>query len=82
MTPAELRAKVQAVIDGIELGEDSVGAVLKPIVPYIVVAKVIEDQIPGLVELVDNWIQGNPPTEAEAQDMLAKLAVLDNPDLP
>ena len=82
MTPAEIRAKVQSVIDALELGEGIAAGVFAPFAPYLVLAKVVENQIPGVVEMVANWIEGNAPTDAEIQDMLDKLAILGNPDLP
>ena len=82
MTPAEIRAQVQKVIDALEMGEGIAASVFAPIAPYVVLAKVVESQIPGIVEMVANWIEGAEPTDAEVQDMLAKLAVLGDPDSP
>lgn len=82
MTPAELRAKVQSVIDALELGEGIAAGVFAPLAPYLVLAKVVENEIPGAVEAVANWIEGNPPTDAEIQDMTDKLNILRDPDQP
>lgn len=82
MTPEELKQTVENVV--VELGTvaDIAAGVDPALVPFIAIGKAVSKQIPGLVEAVDSWLQGNAPTDAEKADLIQKISVLENPDLP
>lgn len=82
MTATETQNLLTNIITAVnELG--AVGQALAPqYAAFIAVGMAMDKQLPGLVAGVQNWIEGNPPTDAEKADLAAKLAVLGNPDLP
>lgn len=82
MTPAALRTLLDNIVTEIGSVADIGGGIAPQFLPAIVIGKAVAKQIPGLAEAVDNWIQGNPPTQAELDEKAAKLAVLDDPNLP
>jgi len=82
MTPEELKTLVESIIAEVNNAATLVGALDPALIPFVAIGKAIDKQIPGLVEMVDEWIQGNPPTEADKTELLRQLSVLGNPDLP
>lgn len=82
MTPEETKSLLDNIVAELNQAADFAGALDPAIIPFIVIGKAVSKQIPGLVSSVQNWVEGNPPTEAEKKELLAKLAVLGNPDLP
>jgi len=49
---------------------------------FIAIGMAMDKQIPGLVAGVQNWVEGNLPTDAEKADLAGKLAVLNDPNAP
>lgn len=82
MTSAELKQTLENITTELSSAGDFVGILDPALLPFIVIGKAVAKQIPELAAAVDDWIQGNPPTQAEVDDLHAKLAVLGNPDLP
>lgn len=82
MSPADLRVLLQKIVDGVNSGADLLGGIDPALIPFIKIGKALDEAIPGIAEHVDNWIKGNPPTQAELDDLAAKLAELSNPNLP
>ena len=82
MTPADLQTlltNVEAELEGVA----GFAGVLDPaLLPFIAIGKAVAKQIPGLVAGVDNWIQGNPPTQAEKDDLAQKISILTDPNAP
>lgn len=82
MTPAELKTLLDNIVTEVN-GVASFGQVLAPkYASWIAIGKAVDTMIPGLVEGVDNWVQGNPATDAEKADLLQKLSVLGDPNAP
>lgn len=82
MTPAELQVTIDNVVSELNGVADFAGVLDPGLLPFIAIGKAVDKQIPGLVAAVDNWIKGNPPTEAEKATLVQQLSVLSNPDLP
>ncbi len=82
MTPEELKSLVENIVAEANSAADLVGALDPGLIPFIAIGKAVDKQIPGLVETVDEWIQGNPPTEADKTALQEQLSVLGNPNLP
>jgi hypothetical protein len=82
VTPAELKILVENIVTEVNGVADIAAGVDPALVPLIAIGKAVDKMLPGLVESVDNWIQGNPPTDEEKANLTAQLAVLNNPDLP
>jgi hypothetical protein len=82
MTPDQLRTLLDNITAEVNGVADFAGVLDPGLLPFIAIGKAIDKQIPGLVEAVDNWVQGNPPTDAEKADLLAQLKVLGDPNLP
>jgi hypothetical protein len=82
MTPAELKTLLDNIVTEVNGAADFAGALDPAIIPFIAIGKAVDKLIPGLAESVDNWIQGNPPTDAEKAELAQQLSVLGNPDLP
>ena len=82
MTPDEIKTLLDGIITEVNGAADFLGTLDPAIIPFLVIGKAIDKQIPGLVATVDRWIQGNAPTAQEKADMIQQLSVLGNPDLP
>jgi len=82
MTPDELKQTVDNVVNEVNGAAELLGVLDPELLPFIAIGKAVDKQIPGLVEAVDGWIRGNPPTDKEKADLLSQLKVLGNPDLP
>ena len=82
MTSAELKtllSNIDAELNGVA---DLAGVIDPALLPFIAIGKAVGKQVPGLVAGVDNWIQGNPPTQEEKDDLASKLNVLSDPNAP
>ena len=82
MTPAELKTLLDNIVANLNSVAEVAAGIDPALKPFVAIGKAIDLQIPGLVASVDNWIQGNPPTDAEVAELQHKLSVLGNPDLP
>jgi hypothetical protein len=82
MNPAELKTLIENIVTEVNGVADIAAGVDPELIPLIAIGKAVDKMLPGLVESVDNWIQGNPPTDEEKATLTAQLAVLNNPDLP
>jgi len=82
MTPQELKILIENIVTEVNAAADFAGTLDPAIIPFIVLGKAIDKQIPGLVETIDNWLQGNPPSEADKKTLEEQLSVLGNPNLP
>ena len=82
MTPSELQTLLDNIVTEVNTAADFAGTLDPAIIPFIVIGKAIDKQIPGLVANIDRWIQGNPPTQADKDALKEQLAVLGNPNLP
>lgn len=82
MTPAEIEVLTQEIIAGLETGADMASTIAPAIIPFIVIGKAVDKVIPGLAGMIARWMQGNPPTPEELEDLKKKLAVLQDPDAP
>ena len=82
MTPSELQTLLDNIVAEVNTAADFAGTLDPAIIPFIVIGKAIDRQIPGLVANIDRWIQGNPPTQADKDALKEQLSVLGNPNLP
>lgn len=82
MTPDELKTLLENIITEAGGVADIAAGVDPALRPFIAIGKAVASQIPGIVSSVDAWIQGNPPTQSEKDDLAAKLKVLGDPNLP
>lgn len=82
MSPAELRTLLDNIVTEVDGVASFAGAIDPALIPAIAVGRAVLKQIPGIAESVDNWISGNPPTQAELDELQAKLKVLGDPNLP
>jgi len=82
MTPSELKILLDNIVAEVNGAADFTGTLDPGLIPFIVIGKAIDTQLPGLVATVDKWIQGNLPTAQEKSDLAQQLSVLGNPDLP
>jgi len=82
MTPAELKTLLDNIVTEVNGAADFVGAIDPELIPFIAIGKAIDKQIPGLAGTVDNWIQGNPPTDEDKAALAQQLSVLGDPNLP
>ena len=82
MSPAELQTLLDNIVNEVNSAADFGGIIDPALIPFIAIGKAVDKQIPGLVAIVDKWIQGNPPTDAEKAALAQQLSVLGNPDLP
>jgi hypothetical protein len=82
MTPEELKTLLDNIVTEVNAAADMAGSIFAPALPYIAIGKAIDKMIPGIVASVDNWIQGNPPNEAEKADFVQKNAILSDPGAP
>lgn len=82
MTPAEIQTTVENIVSDLSAVSAVAAGVDPALVPLIAIGRSVASQLPGLAAAVTSWIQGNPPTDAEKADLLQKLSVLDNPNLP
>lgn len=82
MSPADLKSLLSNVVAELNGVADFAGAIDPAILPFIAIGKAVAKQVPGLVEGVDNWIQGNPPTDADIADLHSKLSLLSDPNAP
>lgn len=82
MTPSELQTLLDNIVAEVNTAADFAGTLDPAIIPFIVIGKAIDKQIPGLVANIDRWIQGNPPTQADKDTLKEQLSVLGNPNLP
>ena len=82
MTPDDLKTLLDDIVTEVNNAADFVGTLDPAIIPFIVIGKAIDKQIPGVVSTVDKWLQGNPPNSADKAELATQLSVLGNPDLP
>ena len=82
MAPADLKQVLQNIVGEVNAVADIAAGVDPALLPFIAIGKAVDKSIPGLAEGVANWIQGNPPTDAELADFQAKLSVLSDPNAP
>lgn len=82
MTSQETEQLAKDILDNLELGADLAGLFAPEIIPFVVIGKAVDKLIPGLSGMVQRWVEGNPPTEDEKEDLKAKLAVLADPNNP
>lgn len=82
MTPEELKNLLQNIVTEAGAVADFAAGVDPALLPFIAIGKAVASQIPSLAATVDAWIKGNPPTQAEIDDLHAKLKVLGDPNLP
>ncbi len=82
MTPEELKTFLQNIVTEAGAVADIAAGVDPALRPFIAIGKAVASQIPGLVASVDSWIQGNPPSQTELDQLQADLKFLGNPDLP
>ncbi len=82
MTPEELKSLLETIVSEAGAVADIAAGVDPALRPLIAIGKAVAAHIPGLVASVDAWIQGNPPTQSDKDDLLAKLKVLGDPNLP
>lgn len=82
MTPDQLKTLLENIVTEANTASSFVGALDPALIPFIAIGKAVDTVIPGLAGGIDNWIQGNPPTDAEKADIAAKLAVLSDPNAP
>lgn len=82
MTPDELKQTIDNVANEVNGVADFAGVLDPQLLPFIAIGKAVDKQIPGLVAVVDKWIQGNPPTADEKAALVQQLTVLGNPNLP
>lgn len=82
MTSIQLKDLLTQIVGGLGTVEDIAAGLDPALKPLVLIGKAVEAQIPGIAATVMNWIQGNPPTDAELEDFYKKLAVLSDPNNP
>lgn len=82
MTAAETQVLLDSIIAEINTAADFIGTLDPELIPIVLIGKAIDKQIPGLAATIQNWVEGNPPTDAEKADTASKLAVLGDPNNP
>lgn len=82
MTPEETKTLLTNIVTELNGAADYAGIVDPELIPFIVIGKAVDAQIPGLVAHVQSWINGNPPTAEEKADLAVKLSVLNDPNAP
>lgn len=82
MTAEEIKDKAQEIVNELNMAGGIASVFVPQYAAFIAIGKAMSQFIPGLAETVTRWIDGEEPTEDEVKDMLSKLAVLANPDLP
>lgn len=82
MTQEQLDSLNLEISTAVDQAGNIIGVIDPALIPFIVLGKAVAKSIPGVVDVIQKWIAGTPPTDAERADLLAKLAVLSNPDLP
>lgn len=82
MSPSEIHDLIENIVMELEAGADLASTIAPGIIPFIVIGKAVDKVVPDLAKIVTSWIEGNPPTPEEKDDLKRKLAVLNNPDLP
>jgi hypothetical protein len=78
----DLKTLLSTIVAYLNEAGDFAGTLDPALIPLVAIGKAVDSQIPGLAAAVQGWIQGNAPTQAEIDDVLAKLAVLGNPNNP
>lgn len=82
MTPEETKQLLETIIAELNQAGSVASAFAPQYQAIFAIGMAVDKLIPGMVADVQNWIQGNVPTEAEKADTASKLAVLGNPNLP
>jgi hypothetical protein len=82
MTAQETHDMLANIVAELEAGADLASIIAPGLIPFIVIGKAMDKMIPDLGSQVQKWIEGNPPTQQERDEFAAKLAVLDDPNLP
>lgn len=82
MTTEELQALLTTIEKEAAQAADFVGAIDPALIPFIAIGKAVASQVPSAVAMVANIIKGNPPTQAEKDQLKAELGVLSDPNLP
>lgn len=82
MNAIQTETLLKTIIDDLGVAADYISVLDPQIIPFITIGKAVGKLVPGLAEAVQNWIEGNPPTEAELAEFKAKLATLSDPNLP
>lgn len=82
MTAQETEQLLTNIIAGLDTASMFAGVIDPKLIPLIAIGQAVDKQIPGLAAAVQNWIEGNNPTDAEKADTAAKLAVLGDPNNP
>lgn len=82
MTPAELRSLLENIVTQVNSAATFAEALAPQYAAFIAIGKAVDSQVPGLVEAVDNWIHGEPPTDLEKAELADKLKVLGDPNAP
>lgn len=82
MTSNEVTSIVNTIVKDLEAVGTLAAGVDPALVPFIAIGKAVADQLPGLTGTVTNWLQGNPPQDADVQTLLQQLGVLGDPKAP
>lgn len=82
MNAAETKQLLENIVGGLNTTLTIAAGVDPALLPFIAIGKALDTQIPGLAADVQNWIEGNPPTEEELAENARKRAVLSDPNLP
>jgi hypothetical protein len=82
MTSTEVKSIVTTIVTDLEAVSTFAAGVDPALVPFIAIGKAVANQLPGLAASVTNWLQGNPPADAEVATLLQQLGVLGDPKAP
>ena len=82
MTSKETKELLTNIVNDLNMAATFAGVIDPALIPFISIGMAVDKMIPGLAANVQDWVEGNPPTEEEKAETAAKLATLSDSNLP